>query len=111
MSAIPRAKRASRPQVPNSEAELLDRILARRHLSRQDARHADHCKAAIADLLLPGLLVVHADAEGIAKVASLHVGVILPLVLHYATPRDDREEAHLAKQRVQGADAGADLLS
>merc|ERR550514_1767027 len=92
-----------------SEAELLDGILARRRLGRQDARNADHGEAAVADLLLPGLLVVHADAEGVAEVARLAT-VVHPEGLQDAAPGDDRDEADLAEERVQGADAGGDAL-
>merc|ERR1711974_526272 len=98
MAHAPGAKKARRAL----KAELLDSILSCGQLCRHDAAGREHGEAAVVQLALPHLLVVHAEAQRVAEVSGLLVWALLPEdELHNATsehqdrgPVGDRELSH-----------------
>mmetsp|Transcript_22457 Transcript_22457/g.70716 ORF Transcript_22457/g.70716 Transcript_22457/m.70716 type:complete len:319 (-) Transcript_22457:44-1000(-) len=94
----------------SSEAELLDRVLARCQLRRYDARDADHGEAAVVELPVAHVHVIHAEAEGVTEVADLLVGALLPDLLQDSAPNEDGKEADLSGERVERAGAGREAL-
>jgi len=92
------------------QTELLDRILARRNLRREDAKHGDHGHAPIGDLLHAHLLVVHVEAEGVTEVARLRALLLAPGQLQDCGEEEDAYEAKDALASAQSAQARGRLL-
>jgi len=84
-------------------ANLLDRILARRNLPRDNAKHGAHGNAPAVDLLHAHLLFVHVEAEGVTEVAQLHALLLVPGQLQECGEEEDAHGAGDATTGVQSA--------
>jgi len=74
------------------EGQLLNGVLACSQLSCEDTKYADHGHAAVVDLLVAHLNIVHVNTEGVAEVAWLLALLLSPCQLKDAA--DSKQDEH-----------------
>jgi len=82
-----------------AQAKLLHPVLASEELRRDDAQSREHGHAAVVQLTVPHLRVVHAEAHWVTEIAHLLARVLRPdRELHEAREQEEHNDAAAAQR-------------